>query len=54
MVVYDLTGRKVLEMAVENEDSENILLNNKLKQGCYLIQYINGNQVIKNKKLLVN
>ena len=54
MVVYDLTGRKVLEMAVENEENESILLNNRLKQGCYLIQYINGNQVIKNKKLLVN
>lgn len=54
MVVYDLTGRKVLEMAVENEENENVLLNNRLKQGCYLIQYISGNQVIKNKKLLVN
>ena len=54
MVVYDLTGRKVLEKAVENEENESILLNNRLKQGCYLIQYINGNQVIKNKKLLVN
>ena len=54
MVVYDLTGRKVLEMNIESEERSNILLNNKLKQGCYLIQYIQGSRVIKNEKLLVN
>ena len=54
VVVYDLTGRKVLEMNVDKEDDNNIVLNNKLKQGCYLLQYTDGTRVIKNKKLLIN
>ena len=53
MVVYDLTGRIVMDLNIESEESNNIILNNKLKQGCYLIQYIEGSRVIKNEKLLV-
>ena len=54
IVVYDLTGRKLLQLNINNESEINTLLNDKLNQGCYLIQYIDGNRVIKNKKLLVN
>ena len=54
MVVYDLLGRKLLEMDVDHEDAACMVLSQRLQQGCYLIQYLDGNQVIKNRKLLVN
>ena len=54
IIVYDLTGRKVLQTNIINEQEEIAFLRNKLQPGCYLIQLLNGNRVISNKKLLVN
>ena len=54
IVVYDLTGRKVLQTNIINEEEEITSLKNRLQQGCYLIQLLDGNRVISNKKLLVN
>ncbi|MCR4847803.1 MAG: endonuclease [Bacteroidales bacterium] len=54
IIVYDLTGRKVLQTNIINEQEEITSLKNKLQPGCYLIQLLNGNRVISNKKLLVN
>ena len=54
IIVYDLTGRKVLQNNIINEQDEIASLKNKLQPGCYLIQLLNGNRVISNKKLLVN
>ncbi len=54
IIVYDLTGRKVLQTNIMNEQEEIASLKNKLQPGCYLIQLLNGNRVISNKKLLVN
>ena len=54
VIVYDLSGRKLLQSDIRNKESETLQLKNKLQRGCYLIQYIEGNRVIKNEKLLVN
>ena len=54
VVVYDLTGRKLLGMDINNEDNIDAILNQRLQQGCYLLQYTDGHRVIKNRKLLVN
>lgn len=54
IVVYDISGRKMLETNDINEYNYIPYLKNHLKQGCYLIQLIGGNRVIENKKLLVN
>ena len=54
IIVYDLTGRKVLHTNIINEEEEIVSLRNRLQPGCYLIQLLNGNRVISNKKLLVN
>ena len=54
IIVYDLTGRKVLHTNIINGEEEIAFLRNKLQPGCYLIQLLNGNRVISNKKLLVN
>ena len=52
--VYDISGRKLIQNNNIKNDNEIIEIQKKLKQGCYLIQYIQGNRVIKNEKLLVN
>ena len=54
IIVFDLSGRKLYETNINNEDDEIVSLQNKLQRGCYLIQYVGGNSVIKNRKLLVN
>ena len=54
MIVYDITGRKLLQTDIINEEEEIASLKNKLQYGCYFIQFLNGNRVISNKKLLVN
>ena len=54
MIVYDITGRKLLQTSIINEEEEIASLKNKLQSGCYFIQFLNGNRVISNKKLLVN
>lgn len=54
LVVYDLTGRMLLQINVNGEQETDIDLNGKLRQGCYFIQYLDGNRVIKSRKLLVN
>ena len=54
MVVYDLCGRKMLQTNIMNEEEEITSLKYKLQQGCYIIQIMQGNRVIKNRKLLVN
>jgi endonuclease I len=54
LVVYDLTGRMLLQMDVNSEQETDIDLKGRLRQGCYFIQYLDGNRVIKSRKLLVN
>lgn len=54
VVVYDLTGRVLLQMNVNSEKETEIDLKEKLRQGCYFLQYLDGNHVIKSRKLLVN
>ncbi len=54
IVVYDLTGRMLLQMNVNSEKEIDIDLKERLSQGCYFLQYLDGNRVIKSRKLLVN
>lgn len=54
IVVYDLSGRKLLQSNVTNIDDEILSIKNRLRHGCYLIQIMDGNRVIMNRKLLVN
>lgn len=54
VVVYDLMGRKLLQLDINNNDDINTYIDNKLHHGCYLIQFFDGNRVIKSRKLLVN
>lgn len=54
IVVYDLCGRKLLQSNIMNEEEEMASLKNQLQHGCYLIQLLQGNRVLMNKKLLVN
>ena len=54
VAVYDLMGRKLMQYDIDNEDEDIVFMKEKLIQGCYIIQYIEGNRVIKNKKFLVN
>ena len=54
IVVYDLCGRILLKSNIVNEEEAILSLKNKLQQGCYIIQLLDGNRVLSNKKLLVN
>ena len=54
IVVYDISGRKVLQENITNEEDEIASLKNRLQRGCYLIQLLDGNRVLSNKKLFVN
>jgi endonuclease I len=54
VLVYDLTGRLLLQTVIDNEDEIDIVLKERLHHGCYILQYHDGNRVIKNRKLLVN
>ena len=54
VVVYDLLGRKVLQFDINSEAEGVSKIKEKLPHGYYLIQYLDGNRVIKNRKLLVN
>lgn len=54
MVVYDLMGRKLLQTNVSNEEEAVSSLRNKLKQGCYMLQLLDGNRVVTSRKMLVN
>lgn len=54
VVVYDFTGRVLLQYDINNEADFEVSLKEKLHQGCYIVQYLDGNRVIKNRKLLVN
>ncbi len=54
MVVYDLTGRKLLQSAIDNENEATTKLENTLKHGCYLLMLMDGNRVVVRRKLLVN
>ena len=54
VIVFDISGRKLLESNITNEEEEIASLKNKLQRGCYLVQLLDGNRVLSNKKLLVN
>lgn len=54
VMVYDLLGRLLLQMDINSEDNFDVVLRDKLQHGCYLIQLLDGPQVIKSKKFLVN
>lgn len=54
VVVYDLMGRKLLQLDINNNEDINTYIDNQLHHGCYLIQFFDGNRVIKSRKLLVN
>lgn len=54
VIVYDISGRKLLDLNNTNTDDYITYLSNHLKQGCYIIQLVSGHRVIENKKLLVN
>ena len=54
IVVYDISGRKLLDISDINENDYTSYLKHFLKQGCYIVQLIDGRRVIENKKLLVN
>ena len=54
LVVYDLSGRKLLQENVINEENAVSSVKNKLKQGCYLLQLLDGNRILTSRKLLVN
>ncbi len=54
IIVYDITGRKLLNTNITNEEEGIAVLKSKLQRGCYLIQLLDGNRVLSNKKLLVN
>ena len=53
IIVYDISGRLVLQNDITNEEEEIASLKNKLQRGCYLIQLFDGNRVLSHKKLLV-
>ena len=54
VMVYDLFGRLLIQIDINEGEDENMILGEKLNHGCYLLQFLSGNQVILNKKLLVN
>ena len=54
VVVYDLMGRKLLQLDINNEDEADIYIEKQLHHGCYLLQFFDGNRVLKSRKLLVN
>ena len=54
VMVYDLLGRLLIQIDINEGEDENMILGEKLNHGCYLLQFLSGNQVILNKKLLVN
>lgn len=54
LIVFDVSGRKVLETNLTNDEEVILSVKNQLQQGCYILQYMNGNRVIKHRKLLVN
>lgn len=54
MVVYDLSGRKLIQSNVSNEQDATMKLKNELKHGCYLLMLLDGNRVVVRRKLLVN
>lgn len=54
LVVYDLSGRKLLQENIISEGDAVSSVKSKLKQGCYLLQLLDGNHVLTSRKLLVN
>lgn len=54
MVVYDLTGRKLFQFNITNEEEAIASMKSKLKQGCYMLLLLDGNRVVTRRKLLVN
>lgn len=54
MVVYDLTGRKLFQSNINNEEEAITSMKSKLKQGCYILLLLDGNRVVTRRKLLVN
>ena len=54
LLVYDLTGRLLMEIDIKSENENLSDLKNQLQRGCYLLQYLGGNHVVGNRKLLVN
>lgn len=54
MVVFDICGRKLLQYDIINNESAPILVKEQLKQGCYLLLFMEGNRVVERRKLLVN
>ena len=54
MVVYDLTGRKLFQSNINNEEEAVASMKSKLKQGCYMLLLLDGNCVVTRRKLLVN
>ena len=54
IAVFDIMGRKLLQFDITNEDDKLLKIKEQLQHGCYIIQYLDGNRVIENKKLLVN
>ena len=54
MVVYDLTGRKLFQSNINNEEEAIASMKSKLKQGCYMLLLLDGNRVVTRRKMLVN
>lgn len=54
VVVYDLCGRVLFNTNVTNVDEDIVNIKNNLRQGCYLLQILEGNRVLTHRKLLVN
>ena len=54
IIIYDITGRKLFQVNITNEEEGIATLKDRLQRGCYLVQLLDGNRVISNKKLLVN
>lgn len=54
VTVFDMMGRQLLQFEINNEDEEITIINERLKHGCYILQYFDGNRAIKSRKLLVN
>ena len=54
VMVYDLSGRLLLQMHVENDEMPSLILPNDLQSGFYLLRLCDGNSVVTNKKLLIN
>ena len=54
VVIYDLTGRILLQMNIASDEHPALILDNNLQKGFYLLQLRDENRVVMNRKLLIN